>query len=225
MGIGGLKLTASLVVAASLSLAESEAQQDTIKVLCTEGEVDGFVGSGVSDSTQDLVQAFRDKESFTVVDSVEAADIVVIVVAREHLFESSFGGNRRNVNVVYAVLRAGEYGVRFQGRSTFNWRGAAGDVADQVEKWVEENHETLMVLRESGESTEDSVGDSMPEAEEDEESEETLQAEITVGMTTDEVREILGEAKKQVSFGGKTLWDYDGFQVVFEEGKVVDVKF
>ncbi len=54
---------------------------------------------------------------------------------------------------------------------------------------------------------------------------EAAEAEITLGMTTDEVYENLGEPKKKVSFGGKTLWDYDGFQVVFEEGKVIDVKF
>ena len=44
-------------------------------------------------------------------------------------------------------------------------------------------------------------------------------------MTTDEVTKAMGEPQKKVTFGQKSLWTYKGMQVVFENGKVTDVKF
>jgi hypothetical protein len=44
-------------------------------------------------------------------------------------------------------------------------------------------------------------------------------------MTPDEVTKALGDPQKKVNFGTKSLWTYKGMQVVFESGKVTDVKF
>jgi hypothetical protein len=44
-------------------------------------------------------------------------------------------------------------------------------------------------------------------------------------MTSDEVTKALGDPQKKVNFGTKSLWTYKGMQVVFESGKVTDVKF
>jgi hypothetical protein len=44
-------------------------------------------------------------------------------------------------------------------------------------------------------------------------------------MTSDQVIKSLGEPQKKVNFGTKSLWTYKGMQVVFESGKVTDVKF
>jgi hypothetical protein len=44
-------------------------------------------------------------------------------------------------------------------------------------------------------------------------------------MTMDEVRSLLGKAREEVSFGAKSSWSYPAFTVVFEGGKVVEVKF
>jgi Zn-dependent protease with chaperone function len=49
--------------------------------------------------------------------------------------------------------------------------------------------------------------------------------EIRKGMTVDEVRKALGEPQAEVVFGDKTKWTYRDLVVVFEGGKVVDVRF
>ena len=49
--------------------------------------------------------------------------------------------------------------------------------------------------------------------------------EIRPGMSMAEVRTLLGKAKEEVSFGAKSSWSYPAFTVVFEGGKVVEVKF
>jgi hypothetical protein len=49
--------------------------------------------------------------------------------------------------------------------------------------------------------------------------------EIRPGMTMNEVRALLGKANEEVSFGAKSSWSYPAFTVVFDGGKVVEVKF
>jgi hypothetical protein len=49
--------------------------------------------------------------------------------------------------------------------------------------------------------------------------------EIKPGMSTDEVRQMLGEPESEVVFGDKTRWTYPGMTVVFAKGKVSDVQF
>jgi membrane-associated protease RseP (regulator of RpoE activity) len=48
--------------------------------------------------------------------------------------------------------------------------------------------------------------------------------EVKPGMTQAQVVSALGEPRKKVAFGAKTLWTYDGFTVTFVGGKVTDVK-
>jgi Zn-dependent protease with chaperone function len=50
-------------------------------------------------------------------------------------------------------------------------------------------------------------------------------AEIRRGMTTDEVRRALGEPQAEIVFGDRTRWTYPDLTVVFEKGRVSDVKF
>ena len=50
-------------------------------------------------------------------------------------------------------------------------------------------------------------------------------AEIRLGMTTDEVRRLLGDPDAEVVFGDKTRWSYPGMRVVFANGKVTEVPF
>ena len=49
--------------------------------------------------------------------------------------------------------------------------------------------------------------------------------ELKPGMTTDEVRRTFGPPRSEVVFGEKLRWTYPDMIVVFEKGKVVDVKF
>ena len=48
--------------------------------------------------------------------------------------------------------------------------------------------------------------------------------EIRPGMTTAEVRALLGKATQEVSFGARSSWTYPAFTVVFEHGRVTEVK-
>jgi Zn-dependent protease with chaperone function len=49
--------------------------------------------------------------------------------------------------------------------------------------------------------------------------------EIKPGMSTDEVRRMLGDPDSEVVFGEKTRWTYPGMTVIFAKGKVSDVQF
>jgi Zn-dependent protease with chaperone function len=50
-------------------------------------------------------------------------------------------------------------------------------------------------------------------------------ADIKRGMTVDEVRKALGDPQAEVVFGEKTRWTYPDLVIVFERGRVADVKF
>jgi Zn-dependent protease with chaperone function len=49
--------------------------------------------------------------------------------------------------------------------------------------------------------------------------------EIKKGMSADEVRRALGDPQAEVVFGDRTKWTYRDLTVVFEAGRVVDVRF
>jgi membrane protease subunit (stomatin/prohibitin family) len=53
----------------------------------------------------------------------------------------------------------------------------------------------------------------------------TGRREITPGMTFDEVRGLFGEPSGEVVFGNKTRWGFADITVIFEDGKVTEVKF
>jgi hypothetical protein len=52
----------------------------------------------------------------------------------------------------------------------------------------------------------------------------TVKKEIKVGMTALEVIEILGKPQKEVSFENQTRWTYPDLTVIFENGKVKEVR-
>lgn len=49
--------------------------------------------------------------------------------------------------------------------------------------------------------------------------------EIRSGMTALQVIEAVGKPQKELTFESKTRWTYPDFQVIFENGRVVEVKF
>ncbi len=49
--------------------------------------------------------------------------------------------------------------------------------------------------------------------------------EIRVGMSEEQVRALLGAPRERVSFGSQLKWTYPNVSVVFEQGKVKDVRF
>ena len=54
---------------------------------------------------------------------------------------------------------------------------------------------------------------------------DTQRTEIRVGMTADQVRNLLGDPEAEMVFGEKTRWTYSELTVVFVNKKVADVKF
>jgi len=54
---------------------------------------------------------------------------------------------------------------------------------------------------------------------------DTQRTEIRVGMTADQVRNLLGDPEAEMVFGEKTSWTYSELTVVFVNKKVADVKF
>jgi hypothetical protein len=110
-----------------------------------------------------------------------------------------------------------------------SWRIAAGAVANKVDKWSKENYARLIEKRtqnstpstpaqQAQASATGPVSDPAPEK-------PAGDTTITPGMTTDEVTKAMGDPQKKVTFGQKSMWTYKGMQVVFENGKVTDVKF
>ena len=53
----------------------------------------------------------------------------------------------------------------------------------------------------------------------------TAKKEIKPGMTALEVIDVLGKPDKEVSFGNATQWKYPDLTVIFENGRVKEVKF
>jgi hypothetical protein len=53
----------------------------------------------------------------------------------------------------------------------------------------------------------------------------TSKKEIKPGMTPDEVRAVLGKPEHELTFQTRTRWTYPSLTVVFENGKVTEVKF
>jgi hypothetical protein len=49
--------------------------------------------------------------------------------------------------------------------------------------------------------------------------------EIKPGMTTADVQRLLGAPKEQLAFGTQTKWVYPSLSVIFEAGKVKEVRF
>ena len=53
----------------------------------------------------------------------------------------------------------------------------------------------------------------------------TTTKEIEVGMTALEVIELLGRPDKEITFGNSTKWTYPDLTVIFESGRVKEVRF
>jgi hypothetical protein len=49
--------------------------------------------------------------------------------------------------------------------------------------------------------------------------------EIKPGMSPSDVERLLGAPREQLSFGNQTKWVYPSLSVIFEAGKVKEVRF
>lgn len=210
--------------------------QGLVRVYVGEVEDSGFTsGADVGDSELDLIKELRHKDTLSVVHSPADADILVHVTSRHR--EKSVGSfttfenrdiwdsrststtvaNQKTERVVLATLIVDEFKLDLEGRS-ITWGGADDEIADDIEHWAHDNYARLLERRElkgMPQTVDSAMSASTP----------TEEAAIEPGMTPDQVSDIMGDPIKRVTFGKQTLWDYNGFQIVFEDGKVTDVKF
>jgi hypothetical protein len=108
-----------------------------------------------------------------------------------------------------------------------SWRFAADNIAGQIERWAKQNYPRLIARRTAGGNAEPAGSPAQNAAPPSSggSAGDTADATIHPGMTPDDVTKALGEPQKKVNFGTKSMWTYKGMQVVFDSGKVTDVKF
>ena len=146
-----------LVLVALPALA---AAQDTIRVhVMAAGEDAGFTSKGTDDSVSDLTKSLGRKHRLTVVPSRNAADVVIRVESRDSHWESggafSYRDSKgrtqvysaiRKEKVVYATLHVEDYSHQLHGEGA-TWTQASDRVANDVDKWVQQNRARLLERR------------------------------------------------------------------------------
>jgi hypothetical protein len=240
-----MRRTVLAILSLALLTAPSAFAQQFVNVFVT-GDNNGFSAAGATDSALDLQKSLANKKSLRVVSSASEADIIVRIDSRDQRKEvqgyttntnrsddgksttKTTTANDTIIRTIHATLMAGDFTQALDANSNMSWRFAADNVAGQVERWARENYSRLMARRTAGGNAAPppSAQNSAPPADPPvPTSDQTAEANIQPGMTTDQVTKALGEPQKKVNFGTKALWTYKGMQVVFESGKVTDVKF
>lgn len=229
-------LATLLCIFASAAAARPGDAQEPATVY-VQADASGFTNVGAGDSSGDVKKSLTGKKRLRVVGVSSDADLVIRVNSREerkqlgsvHTYENKSDDGKHTtkttvpsdetVRIVHATLIAGDFSTELTGESTLSWRFAADKIADQTDRWVKENYARLMERRST------KPGAAPAPASPSAAAAETSEASIHPGMTPDQVVKELGAPQKKVNFGQKSLWSYKGMQVVFENGKVSDVKF
>jgi hypothetical protein len=234
----------SMTAACGLLLAAAavQAKDDypSPMTVCVRGAGEGgFVTGDVADSVKDVQKKLDGRKVVRLVDSPQAADLVLTVVGRgnaetgrtiyrshssHHSYRSS--STKETVKVVRAVLASGSYKLDMYGVDDVWWGSAANDLADKVEKWIKGNYDQLLGRRDKKDAAFSNAGIDADEGDkEPAASGSKKDADIKMGMTEKEVVDLLGAPAKKVGFGRKTQWTYKNMTIVFEGGRVTDVKF
>ncbi|HEX2919505.1 MAG TPA: hypothetical protein VHN81_13385 [Edaphobacter sp.] len=232
------------VLSLALLATPSAFAQQLVSVFVT-GESNGFSAAGANDSALDLKKSLANRKTLRVVTSASEADIIVRIDSRDshkevdgYTTNTSHSGdgrsstrttttNDKTVRNLHATLMAGDFTQTLDAQSEMSWRFAADNIAGQIERWAKQNYARLTARPTASGNPEPlpvttQNDSSHPSAEAPG---DTADATLHAGMTTDDVTKALGEPQKKVNFGTKSLWTYKGMQVVFESGKVTDVKF
>lgn len=97
---------------------------------------------GRQEAVRDLRDALHGRHHITVVDTREAADVVVEVLDREErdLGEGGFGGKsftKFRETIIRVRVTSGERVSDLKGVGKATWKSAAKDAAERLQKWVE----------------------------------------------------------------------------------------
>src|SRR5438552_3419396 len=133
-----------------------------VKVYCTsDNSASGLVKPQVADSLRDLKASIAKKQDWlTVVETAADANLMLEVLDRDYaangVVESKYDTSSKSVKteekhdyVVSVRLLSGDFKSEMTGRCTGDalwggWRCATGDVAGQVEKFVQGNYDRLV---------------------------------------------------------------------------------
>lgn len=237
------RATLRLATVFALTLTPTLWAQNLIRLYVQAGNGE-FASNGANDTALDLIKAIQGKSKIlTIVDSAANADLVLRVDKRDtrtvttsvstYANESKDGKSasattipsKTTYLIVHSTLIAGDFQMEIVKESSLSWRLAAGETVSQVERWARDNGAKLIAKR-----PENSGGQPAPPAPAAQPAApaapaKSEEASINPGMTPEEVLKAMGEPEKKVTFGKRSLWNYRGMQVVFEDGKVTDVKF
>jgi len=97
---------------------------------------------GRQDAAGDVREALRGKRHLTLVDTREAADVVVEVIGREErdLGEGGFGGKsltKFRETIVRVRVTSKDRSSDLKGIGKGSWKSAAKDLAARLQKWIE----------------------------------------------------------------------------------------
>ena len=99
------------------------------------------------DSVQDIKKALEGKRNVRVVESADEARIKVEVASRSAFSFNVFSGGGDQPIVIQARLMVGDYSLGIIGRPSPmirpGWKGAAENVARQIEEWIRMNRDRL----------------------------------------------------------------------------------
>jgi len=236
-------MTVVVALVATVLFAEIAASQGMPRVYVGHsGGSSGFTaGEDVGDSEMDLIKDLRKKDNLVVVTSDEDADVVIRVLERhedksvgsfttydrhkddDHRTSTTYA-NQTTTRVVQAKLVVDDFELDLRGEG-FLWSSAADDIGDQVEDWIKDNYARLMDRREERRASRPAAPPAASSADATPAAASTSDASIEPGMSPEDVEAEMGAPLRKVTFGTKTLWRYDGLEVVFEDGEVSDVKF
>jgi hypothetical protein len=230
------------ILSLALLAATPAFAQQLVSVFVT-GDNNGFSAAGANDSALDLQKSLANKKTLRVVNSSSEADIVIRIDSRDSHKEvdgyttntnrsddgrsstKTTTSNDKTVRNLHATLMAGSFTQALDAQSEMSWRFAADNIAGQIERWAKQNYPSLMAHRTAGGNAAPSSAQNAAPPPSADPSGDTADATIHPGMTTGDVTKALGDPQKKVNFGTKSLWSYRGMQVVFDSGKVTDVKF
>ena len=241
MPLNNRSLTLSLLL---LSLGTGIARAQSLVHVYVQAGSGDFAANGAGDSALDVRKALLAKtRTLQVVDSPSEAEVIVRVDSRNirketasvntYANQSNDGKTGtattvptvRTVNELHVMLLAGNSQIPLETESALSWRLAASDMASSVDHWVKENYARLIERRtlqqHGGIPAPVEAAPKSPAAAPS----PSQDASIEPGMTEAQVQAVMGAPDKKVMFGRKSLWNYRGMQVVFEEGRVTDVKF
>jgi len=212
-----------LAVLSLTLLADPCALAQQLVNVFVQSDNNGFSASGATDSALDLQKSLRNKKSLRVVDSPSEADIIVRIDSRDQRKEvdgyttnrttsddgksstKTTTANDKIIRAVHATLLAGDYTQALDAESDMSWRFAADNVAGQVERWARQNYSRLMERRTSGGSSAlapppPSAQNSAPPPPSDpapQTPDQTAEANIQPGMTTDQVTKPSANRKRK----------------------------